>query len=235
MVECAQKNGFPSDQIKAFAAMRNLSLDGPNPKKNVNFDQNVKDSNKTTSRRRSKVGTPKDVDKTSRGPATISAEKEPASRTPFNRIGRSSLLRAARGVRLEEKLSSTGPTSTDSTTKIKDPSSSKRRRSTKGHESSRQAKGLQEETPAKPRSISTPYSGPSLDDDDNVGWTEVSPRRRRASDRDSSSKPARILRVSSSSKTGDDKTSSTSKRRSGSSRAGAPLRREKVGGTPRRS
>ena len=236
MIKFAREGGFDTDQIEAFAAMQNLSLDGTVPRKNVNFDGDVKDSNKATSRQRSKVGTLKDVDKTSRGPATISAEKEKASTATSTRIGESSLSRAARGVRLDEKLSSTGTASTGSTTKRKDPSSIKRRRSTKSQVPARQAKDHQEEAPAKPRSISTPYSGPSLDDDGAGSWTEVTGRRRRrASDRDSSSKPARILRVSSSSKAGDGKTPSTSKRRSGSSRAGTPSRRGKAGGTPRSS
>ena len=215
--------------------MKNLSLDDAEPKKNVNFDGNVKDANTASSRRRRKVGTPKDDDKTSRGPATISAEKEPVSRTPSNKTGPSSLSRAARGVRLEEKLGSAGGARPDSMKKTNDPVSSQRRRSTQRRESSRQADTHLNEPSAKPRSVSTPYSGLKLDDDGELGWTKVTSPGRRRTNHDSTARPVRILRTSSSSKTGDDKTPSTSKRQSGSSRAGAPPRRGRASGTPRSS
>ena len=62
LIEFATGGGFSVDEIKNFAAMKNLSLDDEEPKKNVNFDGNVKDANTASSRRRRKVGTPKDDD-----------------------------------------------------------------------------------------------------------------------------------------------------------------------------
>ena len=50
LVKYAQGEGFTSKQIKAFAAMQKLSLDGPEPRKNVNFDGGVKDTSKKSSR-----------------------------------------------------------------------------------------------------------------------------------------------------------------------------------------
>ena len=58
LVEYAKNNGFTSKQIKAFAALKNLSLNKPEPRKNVNFDGNVKDTNKKPSRQKGQVGSP---------------------------------------------------------------------------------------------------------------------------------------------------------------------------------